>query len=74
MRWGNTTSQNLKVSNGVWQGGLLSPIMFALYMDDMLENLKRSNLGCHIGNVFFGGLGYADDSILLTLSISALNL
>ena len=39
----------------------------------MLNKLKTSGLGCHLGHIFAGALTYADDIILLTHSKSALN-
>jgi len=50
----------------VKQGGILSPTLFCIYMDETLYKLKVSNVGCYIGNVFLGGLGYADDLCLLS--------
>ena len=34
-------------------------------MDEMFQRLKDSGLGCFIGNIFMGGLGYADDAVFL---------
>lgn len=65
VRWGNTTSKSFKVTNGVKQGGVLSPILFSIYIDGLLESLKNTKLGCYIGNVFCGAMAYADDLILL---------
>ena len=39
------------VSNGVKQGGVLSPILFCVYLDELLLRLKCSGLGCHIDHV-----------------------
>ena len=33
VQWGNVTSNAFKTSNGVKQGGVLSPILFTLYID-----------------------------------------
>ena len=74
IKWGNTKSSSFEVSNGVKQGGILSPIMFAVYMDEMFMRLKNAGYGCYIGSLFVGSLGYADDSILLSPSIYALKL
>ena len=32
VRWGNTISSSFKVGNGVKQGGILSPVLFNIYM------------------------------------------
>ncbi len=40
-------------------------------MDGLLNELSKSNVGCHIGGVLAGGFGKADDLKLFTPSISA---
>ena len=65
VKWNNKLSQPFSVTNGVRQGGVLSPLFFSIYIDDLLVKLKESGLGCHIGNYYFGALGYADDLILV---------
>ena len=52
--------------NGVKQGGVLSPILFTTYFNDLFKRLRHSQLGCHIGNMYVGTLGYADDLTLLS--------
>ena len=37
-------------------------------MTELLYKLKVSNVECYIGNVFLGGLGYADELCLLSLN------
>ena len=34
VRWGNSILPDLFVGNGVKQGGVISPIMFNIYMND----------------------------------------
>ncbi len=34
--------------NGVRQGGVPSPVMLTVYMDELIQKLKKSGLGCHI--------------------------
>ena len=53
------------VSNGVKQGGVLSPILFAIYTDGLLKRLEETGVGCHMGSRFAGSLAYADDITLL---------
>ena len=58
-------SSEFTVSNGVKQGGVLSPILFAIYTDGLLKRLEETGLGCHMGSGFSGALAYADDITLL---------
>ena len=44
---------------------MLSPILFSVYLDDLLGDLRRLQLGCHIAGFWFGAFGYEDDLILL---------
>ena len=37
LKWGDTVSLQFSVSNGVKHGGVLSPILFAIYTDGMLK-------------------------------------
>ena len=49
------------MSNGVKQGGVLSPLQFSIYIDNLFVQLKHSGLGCYLGSTFTGAFGYADD-------------
>ena len=40
---------------------MLSPYFFALYIDELLNDLRNLGVGCHIGGLFVGALGYDDD-------------
>ena len=33
VRWGNSLSKKFSINASVWQGGLLSPVFFAIYVD-----------------------------------------
>lgn len=68
VRWKNCHSSVHGMKNGVKQGGILSPKMFILYLDDLFVKLKSSGLGCHINGEYCGILGYADDLTLLATS------
>ena len=54
-------SEKYSIANGVKQGGVLSPILFVIYMDNLIKRLKDSNIGCNIGNNYVGVFCYADD-------------
>ena len=64
-----------KVWNFKWseaRGGVLSPILFNIYMDELIKQLEQSGDSCHIDHIFYGALGYADDLILLSPTANVL--
>jgi retron-type reverse transcriptase len=69
VRWHASFSSEFKVVSGVRQGGILSPILFNLYVDELIDDLKCNNDGCHVGNCFVGCIMYADDLLLLSPSL-----
>ncbi len=70
--WEGQYSHYCNSVNGVRQGGVASPVMFTVYMDELIMELKRSGIGCHIGHKYYSSLGYADDLKLLCPSIKSL--
>ena len=67
--WNDVATENFKVSNGVCQGGILSPYLFGIYIDELLKRLRASGIGCHMRHHYAGALGFADDLILLCPSL-----
>ena len=53
IQWGNMGSSFFNISNGVRQGGILSPKLFSVYMDDLSNILVSSGVGCFLNNVCF---------------------
>jgi len=72
VKWRSATSEMFPVSNGVKQGGVISPILFTLYMDVLLHRLEANGVGCWLEGQFCGAFAYADDVILLAPSRRAL--
>ena len=64
--WYGTKSNSFNVSCGIRQGAVLSPMLFSIYIDDLFKLLSDSGFGCHINNLFYGIVGYADDIVLLS--------
>jgi hypothetical protein len=52
VKWGNCISKAFSLTAGVRQGGVLSPILFSVYVDNILRNLN--NLGCHMFGICMG--------------------
>ena len=57
---------------GVRQDSVLSPFLFAIYVDDFVKLLEFSGLGCDIHDMSMAILFYADDIILLSPSVTDL--
>ena len=72
VRWGNTLSDNFLVSNGVRQGGVLSPALFSVYMDDLSTVLNTLNFGCYFNSTMINHLMYADDLVIVSPSIRSM--
>ena len=47
------------------QGGILSPSLFTVYIDDLLKKLRASGIGCHILSIFLAAIMFADNLALL---------
>ena len=56
------------VSNGVRQGGILSPRLFAVYVDDLSKHLNDVRSVCFIWHQCINHVMYADDICLLAPS------
>ena len=65
VRWNNTLSNVCGISNGVKQGGCLSPTLFSLYINNLINILRQNNIGCWYGPHYMGVYSYADDISLL---------
>ena len=72
MSWNKHRSESFGCLNGVKQGGVLSPILLTVYIDELLLKLRSSGFGCYIYDTFVWALGYADDVTLMSPSIRGL--
>ena len=68
IKWGKNSSTYFNVSNGVRQGGVFSPKMFAIYIDDLSLDLAMCTSGCYIDDQCMNHVMYAGDIYLLVPS------
>ena len=71
-QWRGTCSDYFDVLTGTKQGGVISPRIFSLYVDDLIARLRKRGIGCHIIELFIACLFYADDLCLIAPTRSAM--
>lgn len=72
VKWSGALSDPYRLECGVRQGGLSSPTLFNLYIDELVAELSSRHVGCHVDDVCFNNISYADDMVLLSASIGGL--
>ena len=72
VKWGGHITHFFKVFAGIRQGGALSPCLYAIYLDDVVKKIYNSGLGCNLSFIFKRVFLYADDILLLSPSVHAL--
>ena len=72
VRWGSQLFESFGVSNGVRQGGILSPYLFAVYIDQLSKDLYRVPAGCYIGKTLVNHIIYAGDICCFSPSVAGL--
>lgn len=67
VRSGNSYSEEFKITKGVRQGCPLSPTLFKIYVNRVLENWSRkcSSMGVKMGEEHIHSLLFADDQVVL---------
>ena len=73
VRWGNIISSAFNVGNGVKQGGILSPVLFNIYMDTLSVALNDTAIGGKIGDQLLNHCVMLTTCVLLVSPLQACN-
>ena len=63
--WNVEKGKYFKIYSGLRQGGILSPMLFKLYIDDVLRYFNSIEKGCQVGSQRTNIIAYADDVAIL---------
>ena len=69
---GNSYSYKFYVTNGVKQGGILSPALFNVYINNLSVSLNQSGIDGSLGDNLVNHVCYGDHLCLIALSYSVL--
>ena len=67
--WNGVCSVPISVLNGVRQGGVISPVLFCIYLNELLGKLVETGVACYIWDIFV-----ADDIVMLAPTARAMRL
>lgn len=65
VKWANAQSDDYVLSCGVRQGGLTSPRLLCLFVNNLIGKLSSMHVRCRIDNITVNNIIYADDMVLL---------
>ena len=63
---GGKTTRRININSGVKQGCPLSPLLFNLIIDELIEKLKETNIGIQLGESKVCCMAFADDLVVIT--------
>ena len=72
IKWGSTFSEKFHVTNGVRQGGVLSPLLFNVYVNELSDCLNKSGIGGSMNGTVINHMLYSDDICIISLSSAGL--
>ena len=74
VRYKSELSNEWKIHRGVRQGGVLSGLLFGIYIDSLIQKISGMKYGCRLGIHSANVIVYADDMVLLAPSATGLQL
>jgi hypothetical protein len=74
VKWNNFTSPFFNLETGVRQGGVWSPVLFAILIDELVSKVSSTKVGCYNSTICICIFLYADDIILLSPTVTGLQI
>ena len=73
IKWDSVLSEKFSVTNGIKQGGFLSPKLLNIYVNTLSGSLNEKYIGCCLNGTVMDHLYYADDLVLVSPTASGMN-
>ena len=70
--WDGVYSDWFNITAGVRQGGVLSPDLYSIYVNELIYILQKAGIGCYFCGIFAASLFYADNMALLAPFVKGL--
>ena len=67
VKWRSTLSSKFQVTNGVRQGGVIYPLLFNVYVNELSELLNKSGIGGNMGGTIISSASTSYNSVLRRL-------
>ena len=74
IRMGDKVGNYFKIGKGTRQGSLISPLLFNVFINDLLLDLKDSPHGLIHKELIINSVAYADDITLLAATVADLQI
>jgi hypothetical protein len=72
VKWVGKLSYFFRLLAGVRQGGVLSPVLFSIYIDDLVYEIIKADTGCYISSICVSIFLFADDILLVSPTVTGL--
>ena len=73
IKWDSVLSEKFSVTNGIKQGGIVSPKLFNICVNTLSVSLNEKYIGCCLNGKVVNHLYYADDLVLVSPTASGMN-
>jgi hypothetical protein len=68
INFNNQYSDQFKIVAGIKQIGILSPLLFNMFIDELVEGILEINKGANIGRINMNVISYCDEFYLIFTS------
>jgi Reverse transcriptase (RNA-dependent DNA polymerase)/Endonuclease/Exonuclease/phosphatase family len=72
VKWVEKRSYFFRLLAGVRQDGVLSPVLFSVYIDDSVHEIIKADTGCYMSSICVSIFLFADDILLVSPTITGL--